>query len=261
MGRVSSSLPVCSSAVLGIHPYAFVFPGFRQGESSGGGDPFSCREGWDGACSSSFWFLQPVIRGVWKTSGSWRPVIDLSLLNRSFSKTPFKMETLAFVLLRPQGGLLAGSRPSGQPQASEVCDLQQGVPVSCALLQPLAPTTGVHQGYGSCLLDSPRFRYMDDWLIQASSWEDVLRLLETVLSLCLELGIVVNPAKFNFVSAQRAQYLSTILDSLSFRAPPSQQSREASDCSLLLPGRSSSGFSPPSFISFCAVASTWGRSS
>ena len=36
---------------------------------------------------------------VWKTSGSWQPVIVLSMLNRSVSKTPFKMETLASVLL------------------------------------------------------------------------------------------------------------------------------------------------------------------
>ena len=31
---------------------------------------------------------------VWKTSGSWRTVIDLSVLNRFILKTPFKMETL-----------------------------------------------------------------------------------------------------------------------------------------------------------------------
>ena len=34
---------------------------------------------------------------VWKTFGSWRLVINLSILNRSVSKTPFKMETLASV--------------------------------------------------------------------------------------------------------------------------------------------------------------------
>ena len=34
---------------------------------------------------------------VWKTSESWRPVIDILLLNHSVSKTPFKMETLASV--------------------------------------------------------------------------------------------------------------------------------------------------------------------
>ena len=40
----------------------------------------------------------------WKTSGSWRPVIDLSLLHRSISKTPFKMETLASFLLSVRHG-------------------------------------------------------------------------------------------------------------------------------------------------------------
>ena len=36
-------------------------------------------------------------------------------------------------------------------------------------------------------------RYLDDWLIQASSREAVLQALSTVLSLCRELGVVVNP--------------------------------------------------------------------
>ena len=31
---------------------------------------------------------------VWKTSGSWRPVIDLSHLNRFLASSPFKMETI-----------------------------------------------------------------------------------------------------------------------------------------------------------------------
>ena len=39
--------------------------------------------------------------------------------------------------------------------------------------------------------------YLDDWLIQAHYREEVLCSLETILSLCLELGIVVNPEKSN----------------------------------------------------------------
>ena len=31
---------------------------------------------------------------VWKISGSWRPVMDLSVLNRFIVKTPFMMETI-----------------------------------------------------------------------------------------------------------------------------------------------------------------------
>ena len=66
-------------------------------------------------------------------------------------------------------------------------------------------------------------RYLDDWLIQASPREDVLCSLETVLSLCLDLSIVVNPEKCSFVPAQRVQYLGTVLDCLSCKASPSQQ--------------------------------------
>ena len=77
----------------------------------------------------------------------------------------------------------------------------------------------------SSILHSLRIRirhYLDDWRIQANSREAVLQALETVLSLCRELGIVVNPAKSNFVPAQRVQYLGTVLDALTFRASPSQ---------------------------------------
>ena len=41
---------------------------------------------------------------VMKTSGSWRPVIDLLLLNLRVLKTSFKMETLQLVLLSVQRG-------------------------------------------------------------------------------------------------------------------------------------------------------------
>ena len=41
---------------------------------------------------------------VMKASGSWRPVIDLSVLNLKVLKTSFKMETLQSVLLLVQRG-------------------------------------------------------------------------------------------------------------------------------------------------------------
>ena len=66
-------------------------------------------------------------------------------------------------------------------------------------------------------------RYLDDWLVQANTREAVLQALETVLSICCELGIVVNPAKPNFVPAQRVLYLGTVLNAQTFRASPSQE--------------------------------------
>ena len=63
-------------------------------------------------------------------------------------------------------------------------------------------------------------RYLDDWLLQASSREQVLLALETVLQLCRLLGIVVNWEKSQLIPTQRMVYLGVSLDSISFRASP-----------------------------------------
>ena len=68
----------------------------------------------------------------------------------------------------------------------------------------MAPVSSFLHGMGI-----RRCWYLDDWLMQALSWEAVLRSLETVLTLCLDLGIIVNPEKSNFVPVQRVQYLGT----------------------------------------------------
>ena len=64
-------------------------------------------------------------------------------------------------------------------------------------------------------------RYLDDWLVQSSSRESLLEDLQTVLQLCHELGIVVNPPKSNLVPSQVVQYLGVVIASTSFRASPS----------------------------------------
>ena len=66
-------------------------------------------------------------------------------------------------------------------------------------------------------------RYLDDWLIQVASREQVLLALDAVLQLCHSLGIVVNWEKFQLVTTQRMVYLGVLLDSLSFRASPAQK--------------------------------------
>ena len=66
-------------------------------------------------------------------------------------------------------------------------------------------------------------RYLDDWLIQASSREQVLFALDTVLHLCHSLGIIVNWEKSQLVPSQHMVYLGVLLDSVSFRASPAQK--------------------------------------
>ena len=64
-------------------------------------------------------------------------------------------------------------------------------------------------------------RYLDDWLVQASSREALLRDLRVVLSLCRELGIVINPEKSNFSPSQVVRYLGVVIDARTFMASPS----------------------------------------
>ena len=75
---------------------------------------------------------------------------------------------------------------------------------------------GLHLCLDSCLC-----RHLNDWLIQSSSREAVLRDLQVVLYLCTELGILEKPDKSNFIPSQRVLYLGTVLDSRSFVASPS----------------------------------------
>ena len=57
-------------------------------------------------------------------------------------------------------------------------------------------------------------RYLDDWLLQASSREQVLLALRPVLQLCRRLAIVVNWDKSQVIPTQQMVYLVVILDSL-----------------------------------------------
>ena len=63
--------------------------------------------------------------------------------------------------------------------------------------------------------------YLDNWLVQSSSREGLLRDLGVVLSLCRELGVVVNPEKSNFTPSQVVQYLGVVIDAQTFMASPS----------------------------------------
>ena len=76
---------------------------------------------------------------VWKTSGSWRPVIDLSVFNRFVLKTPFKMETIQSVLLSVRQGdwMVSIDLKEAYLQVPAVCGLRQALPVSGSLLLPL----------------------------------------------------------------------------------------------------------------------------
>ena len=170
---------------------------------------------------------------VWKTSGAWRPVIDLSLLNRFVDVSHFQMETIQSVLLSVRQGdwmasidlreayLQVPVHPESRCflrfvahgrayQFNALCFGLSTVP------QVMAPVSTILHSLGVCMRC-----YLDDWLVQSSSLEGLLRDLEVVLSLCRELGIVVNPEKFNFTPSRVVQYLGVVINTQTFMASPS----------------------------------------
>ena len=176
---------------------------------------------------------------VWKTSRSWRPVIDLSHLNRFVDVSPFQMETIQFVLLSVRQGdwmasidlkeayLQVPVHPASRHflrfvfrdkvyQFKALCFGLSTAPQ--VFTRVMAPVSAILHSMGIRMR-----RYLDDWLGQSSSLESLLRDLQTVLHLCHELGIVVNPQKSNLVPSQVVQYLGVIIDTTSFRASPSQE--------------------------------------
>ena len=174
---------------------------------------------------------------VWKTSRSWRPVIALSHLIRFVDVSPFQMVTIQSVLLSvrqrdwmasidlAEAYLQVPVHPTSRHflrfifrdtvyQFQAMCFGLSTAPQ--VFTRVMAPVSAILHSLGIRMR-----RYVDDWLIQSSSRGSLLSGLRTVLQLCHELGIVVNPPKSNLVPSQVVQYLGVVIASTSFRASPS----------------------------------------
>ena len=232
---ISDSLLSGSHLIQGSHPFSGLLPRLDQGQGSGGGGPVLTGQGSNRDCSPSLSVFYSRLFGVMKASGAWRPVIDLSTLNLRIQQTSFKMETLQSVL---------SVRPGDWMVSLDLKDVYLQVPmhpesrkflrfiveervyqfkVLCfglstapqVFTRVMAPVSAILHRMGVRLR-----RYLDDLLLQASSREQVLLALRTVLRLCRSLGIVVNWEKSQVISTQQMVYLGVILNSTTFRASP-----------------------------------------
>ena len=77
----------------------------------------------------------------------------------------------------------------------------------------MAPVSGFLHQLGVWML-----RYLDDWLILASSREEPCWARDQVLSLCQELGIVANLKKLTLTPSQQITYLGIRINLQTFRA-------------------------------------------
>ena len=167
---------------------------------------------------------------VEKATGGWRPVIDLSTLNTFIRQTPFKMETVASVLTAVQENDLLASL--------DLKDAYFQVPVhpsSRKFLRFVSQGT-VYQFRVLCfgLSTAPQvftrvfaavsawahsrgirlLRYLDDWLVLASSETKARQHVQDLLLLCHDLGIVVNKEKSDLTPSRSASYLGMTIDTV-----------------------------------------------
>ena len=173
---------------------------------------------------------------VQKASGLWRPIIDLSTLNDYITSSHFHMET-------PQS-VLRSIRPGDWMVSLDLQDAYLQVPVHhdsrrylrfvvagksyqfrvlCfglttapqVFTRIMAPVSAILHKYGVRML-----RYLDDWLILASTELACLQSRDRLLSICTELGIQVNLTKSSLVPTQSLVYLGMEIRSLPFIARP-----------------------------------------
>ena len=174
---------------------------------------------------------------VEKATGGWRPVIDLSHLNDFVQLTPFKMETVASVLLSVREGDFLASL--------DLKDAYFQIPIhgsSRKLLRFMSEGT-VYQFRALCfgLSTAPQvftrvfaavsawahargirlLRYLDDWLVLSSSEKKAKESIRELLSLCRTLGIVINEKKSDLVPSQSAKYLGMTIDTGAGKVFPS----------------------------------------
>ena len=163
-----------------------------------------------------------------KASGDWRPVIDFSHLNEFVYLTRFKMETVASVLLSVREGDFLASldlkdsylqiplhpssrkllRFTSEGTVYEFRSLCFGLSTAPQVFtRVFAAMSEWAHSHGIKLL-----RYLDDWFFLASSEQEAKQAVQSLLSLCRTLGIVINEKKSDLVPSQTAKYLSMTID-------------------------------------------------
>ena len=198
---------------------------------------------------------------VKKASGSWRPIIDLSTLNHYVTSSRFHMETPRSVLnsIRPGDWMISLDLQDAYLQVPVHHDSRRflrfvldGKPFQFRVLcfglttapqvftRIMAPVSAILHKYGVRML-----RYLDDWLILASSETACLQSRDRLLAVCTELGIQVNLTKSSLIPSQSIVYLGIEILSLPFIARPTPT---RADNLIRLIEEFLSTSSPPAFL-------------
>ena len=183
-----------------------------------------CWEKWEALGKSKLTgFLQPAIFGT--QTQRWRPVLDLSTLNTFLNTESFKMETPETIRTSLQAGEWVTSidfkdayfhipihsqsrkymrfRLQGRSYQFKALPFGLPYPLEFIVVAKEVKLMALQRGIRI-------HKYLDDWLVRASTHDTCLQHTQTLVTLCQELGWLVNKEKselapkqvFNFVTYQ-----------------------------------------------------------
>ena len=171
-----------------------------------------------------------------KVTGGWRPVIDLSRHNVWVDVSHFHMETAQTVLQSLQAGdwmvsldlqdayLQVLVHPSSRRylrfcvgdsvyQFRTLCFGLSTAPQ--AFTRVMAPVSSIMHRHGFCVL-----RYLDDWLVLGSTFQDIVQARDFLLWLYHCLSIMVNLSKSSLDPNQTQDYLGMTITASPLRVFP-----------------------------------------
>ena len=186
-------------------------------------------------CRSSPGFYGRIF-AVPKVTGGWRPVLDLSTLNKFLEHKPFRMETAMSIRESMHPGDWVASidlkdayfhilihprdrrwlRFVWKDTVYQFRALPFGLSPAPWLFTKIARELGLHARESGIRLRM----YLDDWLIQASSRELCQDHSGRVLSLCQFLGFVPNYQKSDLEPSQTFVFLGMAFDTVSWTVRP-----------------------------------------
>ena len=174
-----------------------------------------------------------------KSSGGWRPVLDLSTLNSFLEDLSFRMETAMSVREAIHQGDWSVSmdltdayfhimiHPTDRKFLRFVWNRE--VFQYKALPFGLAPAPWVFTKITRELCRFVRGQgirlrvYLDDWLLLAASEDLCARQCRRILDLCSSLGFVLNKEKSDLTPSQRFVYLGMAFDTIAWTISPSPE--------------------------------------
>ena len=236
-GGVFATFSLPSSPFSISHPPSELLPHFCQRVSFDCGCRGFTEQGCDRTSVLGAWLLQPFVyhsEGHGRLEACYR---SLSL-HRFIRLSRFRMETLQSVLqsLRPGEWMVSIDlqdayfqvpiHPASRkylrfcigPQTFQFRALCFGLSSAPQVFtRVMTPISSIMHRFGYRIL-----RYLDDWLVLGSSHQEIVRVRDFLLSLCEELGVMVNLSKSSLTPTQTIDYLGMTLQSTPLKAFPTQ---------------------------------------